>query len=136
MTDCLFCRIGRHELAAHVVYEDAHALAFLDRTPRAPGHTMVIPKAHAPTIVDLPPEEVGPLFTAVKRVAEKLTRALGPQGMTIGINQGLVSGQTIDHLHVHLLPRFAADGGGSIHSVVLNPPKESPEAIAEKIRNA
>ena len=73
--DCLFCKIVAKEIPSLVVYEDDHALAFLELHPRSPGHTMVIPKVHAPTIADLPDAEVGPLFIAVKKVAELLKNA-------------------------------------------------------------
>jgi histidine triad (HIT) family protein len=131
--DCLFCKIIAKQIPAYVIYEDDHVLAFLDIMPRTPGHTVVIPKVHAPTIVALPESEVGPLFMAVKKVAELLSRALTPDGITIGINQGRASGQEVDHLHVHVMPRWHNDGGGAIQSVVHNAPKESLEAIKEKI---
>lgn len=114
--------------------EDAHTLAFLDIMPKAPGHTMVIPKVHARNILDLPEAEIGPLFAAVQKIAERLTRGLKADGLTIGINQGEASGQVVEHLHVHLLPRFKSDRGGSIQSVVHNAPKDSLTEIAKKLR--
>jgi histidine triad (HIT) family protein len=136
MINCLFCKIGRKEIEAAVVYEDNDVLAFLDIHPRAPGHTMVISKTHSETLLDLPNEALAPLFLGVKTVMAMLMRAFSPDGFTIGINHGKASGQVIDHLHVHIIPRFNGDGGGSIHSVVENPPKESLQEIAEKIRKA
>ena len=132
--DCIFCKIARHEILAEIVAEDAHTLAFLDIHPQAPGHTVVIPKFHAPALADLPPAEVGPLFLTVQALADLLISALKSDGLTIGINQGLVSGQTVPHLHIHLFPRFLGDGGKSVHSVVNNPPQEDLKSIAEKIR--
>ena len=132
---CLFCDIGSKRIAAEVIYEDEAAMAFLDINPRAPGHAMVIPKAHAETIIDLPDNDMGPLFSAVKRTAEKLMHATKSDGLTIGINQGRASGQEIDHLHVHLIPRFADDRGNSLQSVVNNHPKKSTKEIAEQIRS-
>ena len=133
MKDCLFCRIARHELDAQIIQEDDHTLAFLDIHPQAPGHTVVIPRVHAATLAELPGAEVGPLFSAVQTVARRLTQVLAADGLTLGINQGEVSGQTIPHLHVHLFPRFRDDGGKSVHSVVNNPPKEALTTIANKI---
>lgn len=133
MSDCLFCRIANKEVEAAVVYEDDAAIAFLDIHPRSPGHVMVVPKKHSENVIDLPEAEVGPLFVAVKKVTETLQKALQPRGFTIGINHGKVSGQEIDHLHVHVIPRYDRDGGGSIHSVVNNPPRESLEEIRSKI---
>jgi histidine triad (HIT) family protein len=130
---CLFCKIVGKKISAHTIYEDEHTLAFLDIMPRTPGHTMVIPKVHVPNILELPDEEIGPLFLAVKRVAEMLSKKLKPDGITIGMNQGRASGQEIDHLHVHLMPRWHGDGGSSIQSVINNKPKESVEEIKKKI---
>lgn len=134
--DCLFCKIGNKEIPAEIVYENDHVFAILDIHPVAPGHTMVIPKVHAATLAELPEEEIGPLFSAVKRMLGKLETALHPQGFTIGINSGPVAGQAIDHLHVHILPRFEGDGGGSVHTVVNNPPKEGVQETAARIKAA
>jgi histidine triad (HIT) family protein len=131
--DCLFCKIAAKTIPAKIVYEDDHAIAFLDVMPRAPGHTMVVPKYHEPTLIALPADEVGPLFLAVKKTAEMLMTGLRPDGITIGANQGRASGQVVDHLHVHLLPRWQNDGGGSVQSVVGNIPKESLDTILGKI---
>ena len=133
MEDCIFCKIIARGIPAQVVYEDDHTLAFLDITPRSPGHTMVIPKVHAPNFLELPDGEVAPLFEAVKKVAELLSRKLGPDGITIGVNQGRASGQEVDHLHVHLMPRWNGDGGSPVQSVVKNVPKESLDEIRKKI---
>jgi histidine triad (HIT) family protein len=120
---------------AEKLYEDEHALGFLDIHPQAPGHTVVIPRHHSPTLAGLPQEEVGPLFLAVQVLAERLVRTLGADGLTIGLNQGDAAGQTIPHLHILLFPRFKGDGGGSVHSAVHNAPKESLTEIAQRIRN-
>lgn len=133
--DCLFCKIGSGEVPTASLYEDEHVVAFLDVMPRAPGHTLVIPKSHAASLIELPDGEVGPVFAAVKKMDMLLTEALKPAGMTIGINQGEISGQSVPHLHVHLMPRFAGDKGGSIHSVVNNQPTISAEEMVEKIKS-
>lgn len=133
MTDCLFCNIVSGEISSEKIYEDDASFAFLDINPLAPGHTVLVPKVHAQNILDLPDITVGPLFLAVKKITKTLNRALAPHGFTIGINHGKVGGQAINHLHIHLIPRFEGDGGGSIHSVVKNPPQESVTAIKEKI---
>ncbi|MBI1961045.1 MAG: HIT family protein [Candidatus Liptonbacteria bacterium] len=134
MTDCLFCKIARKEISSQDVYEDADTFAFLDIHPRAPGHVMVIPKRHADTILALDESAVGPLFAAVKKVTAAIKRAFNPDGFTIGINHGAASGQAVDHVHVHVIPRWRDDGGGSLHSVVQNPPEESPDEIRDRIR--
>jgi histidine triad (HIT) family protein len=132
-SDCLFCKIAEKKIPAKIVYEDDRTLAFLDIKPSAPGHTMVIPKYHASTLAALPDKEIAPLFLAVKKVAELLVAGLHPDGITIGVNQGRASGQEIDHLHVHLVPRSHGDGGGSVQSVVHQASRESLEEIQKKI---
>ncbi|MBI4087542.1 MAG: HIT family protein [Candidatus Liptonbacteria bacterium] len=132
---CLFCKIANKKIGANIVYEDNDAVAFLDIHPRAPGHAIVIPRHHAGKIAELPDEVVWPLFLAVKRVAKLLEQTISPDGLTIGINQGEASGQEVAHLHIHILPRFSKDGGGSFQSIVNNPPKESTEEVAEKVKN-
>src|SRR3989344_892495 len=120
MMDCLFCKIGRKDIKSEIIYEDDKTLAFLDVHPRSPGHAMVIPKKHADNILDLDDTLAGPVLLTVKKTADILSKALKPAGFTIGINHGRVSGQMVDHLHIHIMPRFENDGGASIHSVVNN----------------
>ena len=131
--DCLFCKIAAKTIPAKIVYEDDRVIAFLDILPRTTGHTMVIPKYHAPTLIALPDEEVAPLFHDVKKIAALLVAALGPDGITIGINQGRASGQEVDHLHVHLMPRWHGDGGGSVQSIIHAPQQGSLDEIQQKI---
>lgn len=131
--ECLFCKILAGDIKGEMIMEDEHAYAFLDIHPRAPGHTMVIPKYHARTLLELPEAEVGPLFLMVQRVAKTLKEKLAADGLTIGANQGRVSGQEVDHLHIHCIPRYNNDHGGSVQSVVNNPPQESIQEIKAKI---
>lgn len=122
--DCVFCKVANKEIPAHIIYEDDHAVGILDIKPIAPGHAMILPKAHAENILDLGSDDVGPVFEAVKKVTGILKDKLSPDGFTIGINHGKVSGQTVGHLHIHIIPRWYDDGGGSVHSVVNNQPNE------------
>lgn len=131
--DCLFCKIAGKVIPSEVVYEDDAVLAFLDIHPMAPGHTLIVPKIHSENILDLPEEDVAKAFSGVKKVTALLAEKLSPKGFTIGINHGRMGGQLVDHLHVHVIPRFEGDGGGSLHSVVKNPPKESLSEIRRKI---
>lgn len=130
--NCLFCEIIQKQKEAKIIYEDGAVVAILDVFPHAPGHTLVLPKRHVKNIFDLSEEELGSVFAGVKNVAALLARALAPEGFTIGINHGEVGGQAIEHMHIHIMPRFTGDGGGSIHSVVKNPPV-SIEEIYQKI---
>lgn len=131
---CLFCEIA-NEKSEKAIYQNESAVAVLDIFPRAPGHAMILPKVHAETILDLPDSEIELVFKAVKETVKKLQEALAPNGFTIGINHGKNAGQAVDHLHIHIIPRFLGDGGSSIHGVVNNPPKETVEEIRKKILN-
>ncbi|HDH31659.1 MAG TPA: HIT family protein [Candidatus Wolfebacteria bacterium] len=131
---CLFCKIINKEIQADLIYNDDDTIGILDIHPVAPGHTMIIPKFHSENILDLPDDKIGAVFSAVKKITEILDKSLNPDGFTIGINHGRVSGQAVDHLHIHIIPRFKNDKGGSIHTIIHNPPKESLEEIKKKIK--
>lgn len=118
MADCLFCKIANKEIFSYIVYENEKVLCFLDILPLARGHLLVIPKNHAENILHLKEEDLTAVFKAAKTMTKKLFKALKPDGFTIGINHGKISGQTIDHFHLHIIPRFKGDGGGSIRSVI------------------
>jgi histidine triad (HIT) family protein len=132
--DCIFCKIISKEIPAEIVFEDENSLAFLDIFPRAPGHTVVIPKTHSANIIDSPEQEIPGLFLTVKKITGILQSTFSPDGFTIGINHGEVAGQSVPHLHVHIMPRFKGDKGSSLHGVVNNPPKEDLKAIAQRLR--
>jgi len=133
---CIFCRIVRGEIPAAVVARDAHAVAFLDVTPLADGHVLVVPTGHAPLVEDLTPDAAAGLFAMVARLAGPVRKALGGAGTTIGVNDGGVTGQTVPHVHVHIVPRWEGDGAGSIHSMFRPAPTLGVEAAAAKIRAA
>jgi len=108
--ECTFCQIARRKIPAKVVYEDESSLAFLDINPVNPGHTLVIPKTHVETILDIQPEELSALTQAVKIVAQALSDALNPDGLNIYQNNKEIAGQLVPHIHFHLVPRFKDDG--------------------------
>jgi histidine triad (HIT) family protein len=112
MLDCIFCEIVAGRIAAEVVHESHGAVAFLDVFPAARGHVLVVPRVHAPTLLDLDDAAVGDLFQAVKAVQARVQRALQPLGMNVGWNHGRPAGQHVHHLHVHVLPRFEHGGRG------------------------
>jgi histidine triad (HIT) family protein len=135
MAECIFCRIVAGATAAEVVYEASGALAFLDKFPSARGHTLVIPRAHAPTLLELDDAAVGDLFRAVKAVTRKLQEALGPMGFNIGWNHGAAAGQHVFHLHVHILPRYG-EGGRGVQSVGGRGAREDLAGLSAVIRAA
>lgn len=112
MEDCIFCSILQGKIPSYKVFEDAHAYAFLDINPFGRGHTLVIPKFHAPDLFHLPPEELAGVMPAVQRVATLLKTRLGCDGMAMLQLNGAVAGQTVGHVHFHLIPRYVGQPAG------------------------
>lgn len=134
MNECIFCKIARAEVEAERIYETENVVSFLDINPRAPGHSLVIPKKHVERLGDLEDELVNDLFIATREVVKILKKALNPDAFNIGINDGEAAGQEIPHLHVNIFPRFIGDKGRPVHSIVNNPPLEKISETAERIR--
>ena len=135
MKDCIFCKIAQKEIASYLVKESENFLAFLDIHPHSPGHTLVIPKEHFENLKELNENLGNEFIKIIKDTIIILSRALKTTDFTLGINEGPLAGQAVLHLHLHIMPRFKNDGGGSIHSVVYNKPEESLEEIYQKIKN-
>lgn len=120
MPDCIFCKIVAREIPHYPVYEDADVLAFLDIQPHAKGHTVVIPKSHVESVIDISDSDLAQVMRGVTQAVARLETALKPDGYNIGWNDRPAAGQAVPHLHVHILPRWHGDGGGSMHSIVKN----------------
>lgn len=106
----IFAKILRGEMPCWKVYEDAQVLAFLDIFPQGPGHTLVIPKVPATNLLTYPTDQLGAYMASVQKVAEGVRRAFHAEGITLFQFNGAAGGQTVFHLHVHILPRH--DGVG------------------------
>jgi len=106
MTDkCIFCNL-RDE---RIIYECNHTIAFIDTYPASPGHTLVVPKRHIPTYFDASEDEILAIGKAVQICKEFLDNEFNPDAYNIGINNGEAAGQSIKHLHVHIIPRYMGD---------------------------
>lgn len=104
MTDCLFCKMCNGEIEPDVVYQDDDVLAFRDVNPQAPTHVLIIPKTHISTINDLTPEHealIGKLYLAAKQVASD--EGLAERGYRVVMNCNAEAGQSVFHIHLHLL---------------------------------
>jgi histidine triad (HIT) family protein len=104
--DNVFAKILRGELPCHKAFDDDTALAFMDLFPQTPGHTLVIPKIKARNLFDTPDEELAALIARVKWVAAGVRTALEPDGIVVTQYNGAPAGQTVFHLHFHILPRW------------------------------
>ena len=121
----IFAKILRGELPCHKVYEDDHALAFLDIMPRAPGHTLILPKNAARNLLDIDPDDLAHVHKVAQKVAKAAMTVFGADGITIQQFNESAGGQVVFHLHVHVIPR--KDG------VAMKPPaseKEKPEILS------
>lgn len=101
----IFAKILRGEIPCHKVYEDEHTLAFMDVMPQADGHTLVIPKAPSRNMLDADPATLGPLMASVQKVANAVRKSFKAEGILIKQYNEPAAGQTVYHLHIHVLPR-------------------------------
>jgi len=125
----IFAKILRGEVPAHKVYEDEKAFAFLDIMPRAPGHTLVIPKIAARTILDISPDHLVHLIKATQTIARAAVAVFAADGLTIQQFNEPAGGQMVFHLHVHVIPRK--------NGVPLKPPasvKEEPAVLSDQAK--
>lgn len=109
--DCIFCKIIDGEIPSAKVYEDDHVYAFLDMSQVTTGHTLVIPKEHTKDIYDMSPDVASELFARVPKIANAIQIAYNPVGLNILNNNGEFAGQTVFHLHLHLIPRYDEQDG-------------------------
>lgn len=107
--DCLFCQMIDERIDSYTVFENEYAYAFLDINPVTEGHTLVIPKEHAETVMDISSDMIGPFFEAVQRVAAGIEAELEPAGINLLQSNGETAGQEIEHAHVHIVPRYEDD---------------------------
>jgi histidine triad (HIT) family protein len=122
----IFAKILRGELPCHKVYEDDKVFAFLDIMPRAPGHTLVLPKAAARNLLDVEADDLAAVARAAQKIAKAAMQVFSADGITIQqFNEG-AGGQVVFHLHIHVIPRKAG--------VAMKPPaseKEKPEVLSD-----
>jgi len=107
---CVFCRIVAGEIPAAVVAESDMAIAFMDLGPIAEGHTLVIPREHYETIMDMPPEVVADVHCLAAQVARAIKATLRCEGLNVLQNNDACAGQVVGHVHVHVIPRDTGDG--------------------------
>lgn len=105
-TGNVFARILRGEIPAHTVYEDAQTLAFMDVMPQSDGHTLVIPKSQAENLFDLPADALAATILTTQRVARAVKKAFDPPGVLVAQLNGRGAGQSVFHIHFHIVPRY------------------------------
>lgn len=127
---CAFCAIVIGEASAQIVARTGKWVAFFPEEPATVGHTLVVPANHVPDIWAVRASELGDLAAAVAIMAHVIREALAPEGLNIVQSNGRVATQTVDHLHVHLVPRMAGDAMGAIW------PVKSPALAADETADA
>ena len=131
----VFAKILRGELPCHKVYEDDHCLAFMDIMPQADGHTLVIPKADAVTIFDLDSAQLGSLMAATQKVAAAVKKAFEAPGIVLFQLNGAEAGQTVPHLHFHILPSSLGKLMQRAHAAQMED-QQKLAGFAERVRAA
>ena len=133
MSDCIFCKLVAKAIPATMVHEDEHTLAFMDIGQVNPGHVLVTVKKHADNIFALDDAQAAAAFRTAAQVARAIRAAFAPQGLSVYQANGKAAGQTVFHFHIHLVPRYDADGM-ELTWPVKNPPREKLVDYAEKIK--
>ena len=109
MEDCVFCKIVAGKIPAARIYEDAQVIGFLDIMPANKGHCLVVPKKHAPNLLEMSEEDLVALIKASKKVASALSLSFGNGSFNLVMNNGKEAGQLVNHAHIHIIPRFQKD---------------------------
>jgi histidine triad (HIT) family protein len=133
--DCVFCMIRDGKIPSIRVYEDEATIAFMDIHPVRPGHTLVIPKAHHANLLEAPDDIVSATARTAARIGRAIQAALDPPGMNLLQCTGEAAGQSVQHLHMHLIPREINDGM-TMNWELVQGDFEAIEAVAGRIRVA
>lgn len=134
---CNFCAIAQgRDRSVDIVCEDTTWVAFFPLDPATPGHTLVIPRAHAEDLWKLPPAVASELMAAVIKVGRAIEMALAPEGMNLITSAGAAAEQTVFHVHLHVVPRWRGDGFGRIWPVEGKYEDSQLDPVAERIRDA
>lgn len=126
-TNCIFCKIANGEVPSQTLYEDDNFRVILDLGPATKGHALILPKDHYANLYDLPEETAGDAMKLAKKMATKMTERLGCEGFNLVQNNGDLAGQTVFHFHMHLIPRYRADG----QKIGWKPQEVSQEELQE-----
>ena len=131
---CIFCDILAGKLDGHIVYEDDHHIAFLDKYPIDDGHTLVIPKIHYERITDMDSNDVGEIFSIVPKIAKAVLTGAGADAFSLAQNNGKAAKQIIPHVHIHIIPRY--NDKGTVWTKRQIPTSEVLSQLAQKIKSA
>jgi len=131
---CIFCDILAGKRIGHIVYEDEHHIAFLDKYPIDDGHTLVIPKKHYERITDMDSNDVGEIFSIVPKIAKAVLSGAGADAFSLAQNNGKAAKQIIPHVHIHIIPRY--NNKGTVWTKRQIPTDDVLSELAKKIKSA
>ena len=132
MSDCIFCKIAAGEIPSKTLYEDEQFRVILDLGPATKGHALILPKKHAANLFELPEETAANIMVLAKKIANTMREKLACVGLNLVQNNGETAGQTVNHFHLHMIPRYEGDGqkiGWIPHEVT----QEELEAVKQEI---
>ena len=130
---CIFCKIIANESPSSKVYEDENVLAILDLSQTTKGHTIVMPKKHYANILEIPGDELAYLIQKVQEIAKNLINKLNAKGFNIIVNTNEAAGQSVMHLHIHIIPRYDENDGLKVEYIAND--KADLEAVLREIKN-
>ena len=108
--DCIFCKLANGDIPTTSIYEDDDFKVILDAAPATKGHALILPKNHFANLLEADDDVLAKALPLAKKIGNKMMKELGCDGINIIQNNGEAAGQTVHHLHVHVIPRFAGDG--------------------------
>ena len=129
-TDCIFCKIASGEIPSKTLYEDDNFRVILDLGPATKGHALILPKEHYANLYELPEDTAGEAMKLAKKMVTKMTERLACKGFNLVQNNGDLAGQTVFHFHIHMIPRYQADG----QKIGWSPQEVTQEEL-EEIKN-
>lgn len=128
--NCIFCKIANGDIPSKTLYEDERFRVILDLGPATKGHALILPKEHYANLYELPEDTAGEVMKLAKKMMTRMTERLGCEGFNLVQNNGDLAGQTVFHFHMHLIPRYQADG----QKIGWQPQEASQEEL-EEIKN-
>lgn len=125
--NCIFCKIANGDIPSKAIYEDDDFKVILDLGPATKGHALILPKSHAANLFELPDDTAAKALVLAKKLGKQMVDNLKADGMNLVQNNGEAAGQTVNHFHLHLIPRYTDDG----QHILWNPGESTPEELEE-----
>lgn len=130
--DCIFCKLANGQIPSKTLYEDENFRVILDLGPATKGHSLILPKEHAANLYELPDDTAGEAMRLAKKMANSMREKLHCDGLNLVQNNGAAAGQTVEHFHIHVIPRYLNDGQ-SINWTPGEPSQEELEAVRREL---